>query len=740
MIGPAPVEQFPEVKAWAVRASAAPWIPGSPTEMLDNLFALLKEVEAGGPLDQPFSWPFGGEVASIRDALRALGSSGLIVRDGAHPGGRLTEAGRNVLRSRDGAVLMATIHANIRFIGEALADLGDGLTHTELNEVAKRYGLRWNSLDQVRRRVYWLRATGLVDYWSNGKAVPNDLGRAFLRGVTVVTPGELMVNPASSDLEVDLPDPPELLAARLEALGQDALRVRNRVFGYIAGGTNLSTIRVLVDAASPRIARKDFVKLCVDHCVVAESSAEQTLLTFRALGLLEQVGPDSFAATPLALDVLSSEEDVDFIRFLHLNVALMGEVLDALGGGATAGEVTRSLADRYPRIGLSKDEIARRIAFLAEAGMIERVGLVVRQTPLGHALCSSLRLMGPEEDDRPGQLPEQESTGRRERFRALGAELVEASVDSANYRRFERAIADAFAELGLGVESGGGPSKTDVIVDVWQSPTRRVRVAVEAKTDGGGTVTEQDVKFEALEEHRIRHDAAVTVLIGPDFSTRLRQWANNKNVVMLTAHQLAGMLARQAETPLFPYELATLLVDRDRNALDSTWRMARRRQSVVAHVLDIMWKSGNDPVEIDYSAGALGVRDIWRESKGLLDLPMEKAEIEEALAFLSSPFIAGVAPHRSDHVATAPPSLVAARLRTLADLIDGGAKPTRADEPSIEVPAPVQSETRGSDHGRKSVDAAAVRAWAVRQGRPISQRGRLSEQLIKEYLEAEGLE
>lgn len=77
---------------------------------------------------------------------------------------RLTEAARHFLATSDELYLIGVLHANARFIGEALAAVGEGVAHVELNRVAvEQYGLGWESLDQVRRRVYWQRrSTPLV--------------------------------------------------------------------------------------------------------------------------------------------------------------------------------------------------------------------------------------------------------------------------------------------------------------------------------------------------------------------------------------------------------------------------------------------------------------------------------------------------------------------------------------------------------------------------------------------------
>ncbi|AXX31224.1 hypothetical protein APASM_3859 [Actinosynnema pretiosum subsp. pretiosum] len=646
----------------------------------------------------------------------------------------LTPVGRDYLRGGDDGLLAAALHANIRFFGEILAELGDGLTHVELQAVAKeKYGLEWRSLDQIRRRVYWLRATGMVDYWTNNKILLTDRGRELLGRLDLVDPAELTGPPVNGDDVVDLAEAPPMLAQRLAELDQEQLAARSRVVGYVAGGTNIETINVLVAAVLEPVPRARFVRLCVETFQVAESSGEQTLNTLRSLGLIDQVGPDAFSATAVAAEWVSSGDPLDFVRILHSKVALVGELLTLMSGAARASEITKALASSYATIRLSRDEVTRRLAFLSEAGLVERLGNSIRRTALGAAFAGSVPLLATALEPQAADRADVVSAASRADVLRLRERLVETSVDSGNFKRFEETLVEAFRALGVDVERHGGAGRTDLLVSLWVSPTEQIRIAVEAKTDGGGVVTEQDVKFDALAEHRTLHDARVTLLVGPGFSNRLVQWAADKDVVLVTAVQLADMLARHAGAPLYPHEFMALLGDGDDDAHERVWRRLERRQSVIAHLLDIMWKSANDPVDIEYGEGALGVREIWRESKRLLDVPMDKTEIQEALALLSTPFLSAVATSGQNHVATTSPDAVAARLRSLADMIDNRGRPAIVPPVNYEPRRSTTPETPPRP-GEPDVNPADVRAWALANGRGVSQRGRLSTRLIQEFL------
>ncbi|WP_282694352.1 restriction endonuclease [Streptomyces sp. CC208A] len=694
----------------------------------------------------------------MRNAVHALGACGLVAREGRPARLVLTPEARRFLVSEDDLYLLAVLHANVRFVGEALAALGKGLTHPELNAVAaEEYGLPWNTLDQVRRRVYWFRAAELVDYWTNGLIVPTERGRQFLELVEPVDPDQLPHRRRAPSQAIELPPPPHSLALALSDADQAALRSRKRQVGYIAGGTRTEVLARLLDAAVPEIRRTDFLTFCAEEFDVLESSAEQTLGTLRSLGLLTQVGSDTFAATERTVDCLASGEPLDFIRLLHLHVALLGETLDALEGGTSSAALARLLADRYPETGLTREDVTRRLALFLETGLAERIGLAVRRTELGTALVRTLPLLaradsdgqedtggGAAEASRQGSSSPGDGAASPDHGR-LAAEILAASVDSADYRRFERAIAAAFQALGVKAEHIGGPDRTDVVIELWQSPTDRRRVAVEAKTDGAGLLTGRDVEFWSLGKHRERHGAQSTVLIGPRFDARLTEEAEKEKVALLTASELANALLRHGRTPLAPHELTALVTYGEAESLALTWQAAERRQETLSLVLDTLWKSGNDPVDIEYTAGALNAGDIWRETKGTLETPLDQAEIEAALAFLEAPFVAGVVQReKGKHVVTAPPSLLAARLRALAAAIEnrpaGKADARATPPPPVRPDAGSSARTPAPRQAPDDVPASLVRAWAKSRGRAVNPRGRLPEHLVREYKQAHGLE
>lgn len=746
-------KDFPPPLDWSARAGAAPYLPGGPKGIIENLAALLGDIADNPLLDRSVLLPAVGTSVPLRKIASALGTCGLFTRESRPARLNLTEDARYFLESADELYLFAVLHANVRFMGEVLAHVGGGITHEQLQEIAaSQYALHWASLDQVRRRVYWLRATGLVEFWTNNKIVSTPRGRKLLEQLELVDPDALPHRRIEPPGRVELPAPPAPLAARLAETDQAALLSRKRPMGYVAGGWQVEVLGRVVNAAMPEITREDFLRFCVEQFHVAASSAEQALGPLRTLEILEQIGPDTFAATEIAAACLASGEPLDFIRLLHLNVAMLGETLDALDSGVHSRDVPKIFTERYPglRIQFSREDITTRLALLHEAGLVERIGLTIQRTPLGTAFLYTLPLLKREGDgteqaassEDARSLPESAIRDNASAAGPLAAEVVRASTDSAEPRRFERAVAAAFCFLGVEVEPHGGPKRTDLIVGLWKSPTSLIRVAVEVKTDGAGLVTDQDVKFLRLAEHRQIHRAHGTVLIGPQFDARVEHEAAREGVAVLTAQALGRAVLRHARAPLAPSEVAALVTAGGADALERTWAVAERRQEALGHVLHAVWKSGNDPVDVAFTSGALGITDIWRETKGMLETPLSQAEIEEALVFLGAPIIAGVAKQGSEYVATAPPPLVAARLRALASAIEStvcgdGGRASAPNHPPLPAPRPRQAQGLEAPD---AVDPAAVRAWAQAQGRTVNSRGRLPASVIRDYRRAGNLD
>jgi hypothetical protein len=725
-----------------------PWIPGNTEQMLPNLRALLRSIEGDGNIERQFTWPESGAVTTIRQCLNSLGFCGLTASTKQPAGVALTSEGRTYLVTNDNQFLLAILHANVRFVGEALALLENGITHEGIKAAAeKEYGLEWSTMDQVRRRASWFRALEFAEFWSDGRLFLTEAGRECLGRLILTRPGDLPHRKMQQSEPVEIPMPSEQLRAELEALDQDTLRKRRRYWGYTAGQGLHHTFRLLLGAANPEITRDELLSLCVEEYDVKKSSAEATLNTLRSLDFIVQTGPDSFSPTDIALDFLTSDAPIDLIRAMHTRVALMGETLAALIDETHTGKVAALLAHRYPDIDLPRSEVTRRLQLLGEAGLAQRITQTSYHiTRLGIAFLETLPLLDVV-DEAPSSTGYSTEANAAENETVAPAnthlvtELVESSTDSARPRRFELAVVDAFRVMGLDVEHHGGPGKADSVAELWLSPVKRLRLAIESKTEGNGQVREDAIKFDALEEHRKHHKADRTVLVGPGFGGRLPQWAKKNGIIAITARELAKWMKRQACTPLYPHELAALFTPDGVSEVDSVWRDAERKQEALRSITQILWESANDPDDIEFAGGSLALREIRRIGKSVAGFPLDPGEIEEVLSFLSNPFISGAtSPKTNEYVAAAAPSIVAAKLRMLADAVSPNSAVGTAAQSTLSIDrvpqTPESARSVESDRSKVTAkySASDVRAWARENGRRVPDRGRLPSSVVSDYL------
>ncbi|WP_446218028.1 Lsr2 family DNA-binding protein [Micromonospora sp. IBHARD004] len=654
----------------------------------------------------------------------------------------------------DSRYLVGLIHSRIRFVGEALAAICAGVrTHEELLEAAiSKYGVSWSSLDQVRRRTNWLRAGGFLEKWSHLEVVPTDEGRKFLALLDVVDPTSLPHRGGQGDSPVDLPEPESFIADLLESLDDEKLSARKRVIGFLPAGregeTVYESVRRITNFCSPRIEKEEFRRICASELGLSRSSTDTALAALRSLGLIQPAGFDIFEPTPWAQQWLESSEPIDFARIAHCHVIMFAELIHLLPAPTEVGDlmtaVQRVLGDDAPQ----RSEIAIRLRLLAACGLLVRVSHTsYMASPLGKAFAQNAPSLQPMAG--PSDAVEVRAEAEASATRAVVLELEAAAVDSREPTRFEHAVFEALRLLGLNARHLGGPGRTDILVSIWLAPGQQRRVTVDAKSSSSGQVLEGAISFDAIEEHRVRHDAEKAVIVGPSFPDgRLRKWARTRNVRLIDVATLTRYLELNELSPLSPAAIAGVF-DVDMAAPETIWEGVARRQDLMNEVIATLWREANDDREIARSGGMLDVTAIRYLLREKLDPDPE--EIQEVLAFLASPLLGSVRRKGDKYFPVEPPEITSAKLSALgvgrASGVGSLGSPSIAVEPrNAALPQMRGSEdtdgmhTLGTDDpGRQPrVDAAAVRLWAAARGIHVRDKGRLPSSVVQRYMAEEG--
>jgi DNA-binding transcriptional ArsR family regulator len=649
-------------------------MPGGLEESLATLRRLLEQLEMHPALESRIAWPTENAETTVRDAVRHFGMCGLIRREGQAI--RLTEFARHWLRSGDNEYLVTVFHAHVRLIAEILAELTkDELTHESLLEVANEaYGMSWSSLDQLRRRTNWLRAAGLIELRFDHKLVITSAGRETLSAVRIQDPYASDSGCPGHEESAHLSEPSEALRQILNSLNDAALNKRKPVIGFIPRGDGnvVRSIRILATAAAPRIERAHFQAICKED--FNTKSGDGAISTLKGLGIIEQTGRDQFAATRAAKSWLESEDDLELARLIHSRIFYFGEVLDSLQHADNASKLVGHAERFYEGSRLNLNEMRTRLHLLRDCQLIEDVGYArYRVTSLGVAFRDSLPKLQVNEDtgstgaDTLQAVSAERSSSSRSPIEAVADELVEASVDSDHPMRFERAITNAMEALGLHAEHEGRPGRTDVIVTIDFGAKGSTRLIVDAKSSGSGVITERNIDFDTLMEHKSLHQADAVAVVAPRFEGRVIGRAEERGVSLVDVHLLAEAVRRQIHTPLAPGEMSALFTDNSQELLQEAWDRASSETHLLARILRVLH---DEAINVDLVfGGALPIEVIYSALRNDAIVQPDITLIKRALELLASPLVRAVTKEGDRYRVAERPATTALRLRALADAI-----------------------------------------------------------------------
>ncbi|MFK3981287.1 hypothetical protein ACI2K4_13020 [Micromonospora sp. NPDC050397] len=648
------------LRPWRQRIATCPGALGRTEDIITDLRALLKALGTDGlPADANFAVGSGRSV-TVREATRYLTTIGLARVQGGRLG--VTRLAASWLEAGDDRDIVRILHSAVQYVGEVLAVLAnaDGrASHDELLDAAsKQYGMSWTSLDPIRRRTSWLRSAHLVDLF-DGQVHLTDEGAAFLKGLDVAEP----LQPQTEDLLVQVsPATPEVLSL-LEGLTEQRLQERDRVANYFAtpGDSVVDALHDFVLKLRDRSSESAFVEYVGAQCKISRASASMMLGTIRKLGLAGRVGPDAYQATALGLAWSEDGDRIDLIRIAHARLWGIGELLDLLDASPKAGQ---GLLKTVGLPSAARD----RLRLLVECGLAEKFDhtrYVI--TALGRAVREELpRVSASNLVDDPvsadvAEIVERDSVG------AVIDELQEAAVCGEEPARLERALGKVLQLLGLADVTvlGQGPGRTDVLATLpvpWYEGTT---ICFDAKASSSALVPESQVSFAALGEHRAKHSARWSVLVGPAFHSRVHTMAaNDGHVTVLDASYLGEVLQAHVRAPFLPEQLVVLFDPRgsaDRAQLVQHHHLsAERVRDVLRMVLCALEIEAREPLD----DGWLTPLDVVRMSRQQVDLSVD--EVKHVLAGICAlPWVQGIQQDKDRFRLVAPVNDVLARLRFL---------------------------------------------------------------------------
>lgn len=651
--------QLPAPLTWNERNPVLGYVKGESSYMLENLANLLQLVSNDAREDEVMAWPDPHSTITLGEAIKQIANSGLLSRK-AHSI-QLSAYGEAWLKNKDPKLLIAVLHAHVRFIGEILRELEQGpMSAPALLKVAReKYGFGWTTSGGVSIRIKWLLAAGLVNSYSH-KYHLNDMGRDFLTSVTVYEPELGVITPA--DLQ-----PAPLAIEDLIRKFEENPKIRSRAASlYIPGvKTNngqVDTLRALIETCSAPI--RDAV-LSAKSATIFNTETVTAGTGIRSLimsGLLERVSPTEIAATPAGLAWAASSYPIDLARIVHAKIWYFGEIIHELSNSKrlTFTEILQRCA-KYSTGNfyepLKRGALTARIALLCALGLISKVSNhLYMATPLGITFYDSMPRIDEMDqgsiEHSQSEAPDSIDTEIKPRGDSayhLADNLIRVARMSDDSVELEIATIEALNFLGLPATHLGGHGRPDGIVRTRPGKLGSI-LTVETKSSANGIVPEERAKPATLADHREQYSAEATVYVGPGFERRLLDILDNdERVAVISTTVLAEAVRRQANTPLTPEELDPLLDptihEQDRRGqLLERWKEKEDRTLFMRGIVEILAREADSPIS-DEELGSLGVgwldtTTIRRSLRDLLNREVSKELIRDILIFLTSPQIA----------------------------------------------------------------------------------------------------
>ena len=215
--------------------------------------------------------------------------------------------------------------------------------------------------------------------------------------------------------------------------------------------------------------------------------------------------------------------------------------------------------------------------------------------------------LGPKvRDFTPLTRPREVHVGPPSPLEPLDISLLKSARDSENPKRFEHALVDSFAALGLKCRPIGGPGETDVLIEEPRT------IVVDGKTTKAPKLGQ--INFTRIKGHRDAHRAEAMLIVAPGFQPAVVRDAEREGAGLIEVATLSAILRAHEEIPIaadhltLAFRLSGLIEERHFVAAQEELRSA------------VMWMEGACLVldHLDFAPRSLD------ELKGRLDLSQEK--------------------------------------------------------------------------------------------------------------------
>lgn len=640
------VRDYPSGLEWDDKVFSMPNIPRGDIGLVGVLLEILKAVDNNIPQTEKMRFQGSESKTTLNELCIRLRPMRLVNK--TDHGWRLTKEAKVFLESEDNDYLAAVLCANIKFLGEILFYLDTPKKSSELQQIAnEQYGLGWKTGSDINSRLLWLRNLGMVEFQEFSLLYSiTEKGKKFIRNIHIYEhiDNEFDSDETASEKKLDVSE---------WSLNLVEANNKRHTIGYIPGNIKDfdNTIREYIALINDGTTY-DHIQSFTDRIFgVSQSSLRSFMTTLNNMGLVQRKTDILYEQTELAKIWMDKATVIDLIFILHSKFSFVFEILKVV---REEGKTYKELAAIAKVIGAfdkeNVDEIRKRITILKKGKLIrnvavDRFGITQR----GINLLNVIDL--PEHEIFESK--DENSSEKQDSIDTFLTDLRISAKDSNNFERLERNVAMAFKYLGFSTKWIGGSGNTDVLIQAPSAPKYSFSVAIDAKSTQTGNVTDGLVDFDTLIEHKNKHNATYSAIVGGKFQNdRLIRRAIEHNVVLIDVDSLETLILKQKEVPISVSAYRKIFEKPgivDISLLEEERKRVIRYGKLLHAVMDCLVDESDDPV----TQGLLQDRDIYRTLRKNTDfehIPTIE-EISNMLEFMSSPLIGCVGKTRDGYYA-----------------------------------------------------------------------------------------
>lgn len=635
-----------QFRDWNSKVNAMPRIPRSQEEggYLLSLQEILQSINDNNSNKFPVQIKGSETANTIDEHCERLRPLGIVYQSHPQDKWHISEEMNDFFNTNNREFLLHFLNSKIKYITELLIFLEEPKTIGEIyNHAVNHYSMAWKGKSQIRDRLHWFIDLKAVNYSKYEKLYTlTDYGKQFIEKSSYISAHEIKsfhYDDTLNETEIILPD---WLIEYIQSTKHKENEKKNSI-GYIPGSSDnsINTILEVLDLAKDTIEYEEIFNYLHTTLNIKSSSVNGFLTLLTNLGMLVRRSEKIYETSNIGKDFLfSSNPDLEFLFILNNNYKYIFEMLKTIGeSNKTNKELVAIGVTKYNMESENIEQIRKRIKFLKNAKLIMEDGVRSYTFTNRGQIFSDLCLTSiSDEDSKKEKIPDEKNSD----IYTLLHKLRMASIDSSNPRLFEKLIAEAFEQIGFISKLLAKSGTTDVLLTSPTAPKFMYKVAVEAKTNRDGKITEDKIDFETLKEHRKKHNADYSIVVGKQFKgTRLVDRAKSNNVLLLDLDILDILVKKHIAYPIQTNEYKILFSKpglADISLLEQTYTSMERKKVLYQLIIEILMKNSDD----EYTGGVLTAREIYIQIKNndiFISQPLVPDEMENMLDLLSNPLI-----------------------------------------------------------------------------------------------------